>query len=369
MDNKNKKSGAGLNRKTKSILLNRAVQLAFFILAPGLYSSAFNGVKYLATQMGNTDVLEFTPFIAILITLLVYTVVFGRFFCGYACAFGFLGDVLYDASSAIQKKIRGHVVLLPAGALKAIMKVKYFVLAGILVLCFVGSYGKVSKFDPWEIFAFFRAGDFSLTGRTAGFIVLIAIMVGMCLVRRFFCLFLCPMGACFSFMPVLPWSSMGRKPAKCAGKCHQCELNCPTAYFNSYAPSDGTAKPSAASGSASPSESESSDRAETKADAKDRDVQVSPEVGIDGKIRNIGEGECIYCMRCVSGCPVHNAGAGRSMLKLSDINTQTAADLNGPEKAKAMAADRQGIRGNEWYLVLARAAILYLAIFLVQKYI
>ncbi|MGN0709925.1 MAG: 4Fe-4S binding protein [Anaerovoracaceae bacterium] len=95
-----------IKRETEDILLNRAVQLVFFLFLPDLYATAFNGVKYMAFQLGMTEVIQITPFVAVLITLLVYTFAFGRFFCGYACAFGFLGDLVFDLSGFLQKKIK-----------------------------------------------------------------------------------------------------------------------------------------------------------------------------------------------------------------------------------------------------------------------
>lgn len=147
-----------IKRQTADLALNRAVQLLFFLLAPDIYATAFNGVKYLAIQIGNAAVIQCTPFVAVLITVLVYTILFGRFFCGYACAFGFLGDVMYDISEAAQKRLLGKVRTIPAGLRDVLMKLKYVILAGILGLCLTGLYGKVSRFDPWEVFASFRAG-------------------------------------------------------------------------------------------------------------------------------------------------------------------------------------------------------------------
>ena len=288
-----------IKRQTADLALNRAVQLLFFLLAPDIYATAFNGVKYLAIQIGNAAVIQCTPFVAVLITVLVYTILFGRFFCGYACAFGFLGDVMYDISEAAQKKLLGKVRTIPAGLRDVLMKLKYVILAGILGLCLTGLYGKVSRFDPWEVFASFRAMDFTIMGKTAGLLVLLAILVGMLLVRRFFCLFLCPMGAVFALMPVLPLFQMKRDPARCVGKCHQCEGRCPTGYFVS---------------------------------------------GGEDKVflgRNEGAGECIQCNRCASGCPVSNAGPGN------------------PKK----------IRGNEWYAILIKAALLLAAVKLVVQYV
>ena len=282
-----------MKRSTVNTIVNRIVQLVFFLLAPDIYVTCFNGVKYIATQMGNAAVIEVTPFVAVMVTMLIYTFIFGRFFCGYACAFGFLGDVVYDASEAVQKKAFGKAWQIPAAARSMLMKVKYVILAAVFVLCMLGMYGKVSGYDPWEVFGSFRALDFTLTGKTAGFMVLLAIIIGMAAVRRFFCIFLCPMGAVFSLMPVIPFSVMSRKPEKCVGKCHMCEHVCPTGYF-------------------------SSDDTE----------------GLEFLGRNTGEGECICCSRCAAVCPACNAGHWK------------------PE----------GRRGNEWYVVLIKAAVLFAAV-------
>ena len=256
-----------MKKSTVGTIVNRLVQLAFFLIAPDIYVTCFNGVKYIATQMGNAAVIEITPFVAVLLTLLAYTFIFGRFFCGYACSFGFLGDLVYDASEAVQKKAFGKVWKIPEAARNVLMKVKYLILAAVFVLCIFGMYGKVSGFDPWEVFGSFRALDFSLTGKTAGFIVLLVILVGMAFVRRFFCIFLCPMGAVFSMVPVLPFSVVDRDPSKCVGLCHMCELTCPTGYFTS-------------------------DKTE----------------GAEFLGRRKGAGECISCNRCTRICPACNAG-------------------------------------------------------------
>ena len=303
-----------LKRQTKDVIINRIVQLFFFIMAPDIYVTAFNGVKYLFTQFGNAAVIEFTPFVAVMITVLIYTFLFGRFFCGYACAFGFFGDVVYDASEAVQKKLRGKVWQIPAAVRNVLMKVKYVLLAAVLGLCFFGLYSKVAGYDPWEVFGSFRAMDFSLDGKITGFIVLIAVMVGMVLVRRFFCVFLCPMGAVFSLIPVLPLSQMGRNPEKCAGKCHQCEKACPTGYFMS--------------------------------DEKS---------GAEFLGRNTGSGECINCNKCVSACPVCNAGP--KLMKLLD------------KKRDEGTTGKKAARGNAAYMILIKAAVLFAAVKLVIMYV
>ena len=57
--------------------------------------------------------------------------------------------------------------------------------------------------------------------------LLILIMVGMCTQERFFCQFLCPMGAVFAIMPIIPGALFKRNRPNCASKCTLCKKRCP----------------------------------------------------------------------------------------------------------------------------------------------
>ena len=48
--------------------------------------------------------IEQNAFLVMMIALCGFTILFGRFFCGYACAFGTLGDGMYALSQWVQKK-------------------------------------------------------------------------------------------------------------------------------------------------------------------------------------------------------------------------------------------------------------------------
>ena len=73
---------------------------------------------------------------AALIVLCVYTIVFGRFFCGFACAFGSLGDAVRALYVFICKKLKKKPITMKAAVVKKLQVVKYFVLAIIAVTCF-----------------------------------------------------------------------------------------------------------------------------------------------------------------------------------------------------------------------------------------
>ena len=82
------------------------IQLLYFLFLPSAYTAAFAGVKYIFTQLGAGEKISLTSFVSVLIVLCLYTIVFGRFFCGFACAFGSFGDALHGIYLWICKKIR-----------------------------------------------------------------------------------------------------------------------------------------------------------------------------------------------------------------------------------------------------------------------
>ena len=71
--------------------LRAAIQLVFFLFLPSAFTTAFSGIKSVLTQIGAGNPIAWSSFLTVLLALCAYTIVFGRFFCGYACAFGTLG--------------------------------------------------------------------------------------------------------------------------------------------------------------------------------------------------------------------------------------------------------------------------------------
>ena len=73
----------------------------------------------------------------------------------------------------------------------------------------------------------FRKKQFLISASSVLIILLILIMIGMCTQERFFCQFLCPMGAVFAMMPILPTALFHRNREKCPAKCGLCKKRCP----------------------------------------------------------------------------------------------------------------------------------------------
>ena len=257
---KPKKDGKAAKR-SRALRIHRIVrwciQIAFFIAAPSVFSAAFGGIKYVAGQLGLREAVEPTSFVVLLISVLLFTVVFGRFFCGYACAFGTLGDAVYALFIPIRKALNIPDNPMPEKVQRGLQFVKYGVLAAICALCFTGAWISISGYSPWTAFAGMVAG--SVDGiDVAAFVVLGIVVLGMTFVKRFFCQFLCPLGAVFALMPVLPFSQFGRRKSCCGKRCGKCHAGCP--------------------------------------------------VGIYPDADSFAIGECISCGKCSDVCPVGNVG-------------------------------------------------------------
>jgi polyferredoxin len=142
------------------------------------------------------------------------------------CAFGALTDWIYGIFS----KKTGGLVKIPPKADRVLKYLKYVILAVLLILGAAGTVS-VSAMSPWDAFGMlFTVGSVPqfglvLSGAAAGGILLLLILIGSAFVERFFCRYLCPMGAFFAI------ASKGKavvidKPREGCGKCRICTKNC-----------------------------------------------------------------------------------------------------------------------------------------------
>ncbi len=121
-------------------------------------------------------------------------------------------------------------------------EVKLFEISGVdrnRSTLFCGIYGKAKGTSPWMFFSMLHAGNFHLQGYLPGVTLLLLIIVGMCLEERFFCRNLCPMGAVFSLLPVLPFFALHRDRENCIKGCSGCTKKCPSGIG---LPEDGSPK-------------------------------------------------------------------------------------------------------------------------------
>ena len=147
-------------RQRKIRLIRAGIQLLFFIFAPALFSTAFAGVKSVFQAIAAHQAISWNSFLDVTAVLLVVTCLFGRHFCGYACAFGSLGDALYELTVFIRQKVfhkkgrHGY----SEKAIRILQKVKYIWLLVLLVSILTGWYSKLQGMSPWDVFSMLTAG-------------------------------------------------------------------------------------------------------------------------------------------------------------------------------------------------------------------
>ena len=211
-------------RQRKVRLIRAAIQLVFFIFYPALFSTAFAGVKSIFQAIAAHQQVAWNSFLDVTGLLLLVTILFGRHFCGYACAFGSLGDAMYELTVFIRQKVfhkkgrHGY----PEKAVRILQKVKYVLLAFLLLSILTGWYASLQGMSPWDVFSMLTARKLPNASYKIGIILLVLILIGMCTQERFFCQFLCPMGAVFAMMPILPSALFNRNREKCPSKCGLC---------------------------------------------------------------------------------------------------------------------------------------------------
>jgi len=209
-----------------------------------LYSLTFGGT-YIAKVFPGT--------LIILIITLIIALIFRRSFCGLICPFG----ALQEFFGLIGKKIFKKRFIIPLKIDKPLRYLKYLVLIITLYFAWVNAGLWVNPYDPWAAFGHVSEGITTLTEEyLIGSILLIIILVGSLLYDRFFCKYLCPMGAFYGLISKLSPSKITRNENTCIS-CGLCNKVCPV------------------------------------------NIKVS-------ELKEIKSAECIDCQLCISSCPKNN---------------------------------------------------------------
>jgi polyferredoxin len=213
--------------KIKSIsILRRVSQVAAFLLFPGLFILMFSAIKdvYVALLNGVFSFADFMPQILLLIAMIIVTLVWGRFFCGFICSFGAMSDLV----SFLAHKIVKYHIRINAKVDFYLKKIKYLVLLLILITWTWNILVINSLSNPWTIFGMYS----SLTQwpdvtyfLSWGGLFLLLIIVGSIFIERFFCRYLCPLGAVFALLARLRYFKIIKPRTQC-GACKLCTNKC-----------------------------------------------------------------------------------------------------------------------------------------------
>ena len=210
------------------------------------------------------------------LALLVGTLLVGNAFCGWICPFG----AVQDALSWVRRKLRLPTVVVPLRLDSALRWGRFLVLALVVFMSYSTAQLWFAGYDPYlTLFGLHwlfgsENGDYWIALLILGLVAAASLVVD-----RFWCRYLCPLGAALSVVGRFSLLRIRRAPSACTD-CTLCDKPCPVGI-----------KPS----------------------------KASPFVSSD----------CIGCMDCVATCPVRGALSIDTRVPLG-LPNRRQPDLTGP---------------------------------------
>lgn len=198
-------------------------QAIFLIFLPGLFTLIFSELKqiYGVVLTGNFNFLKILPNMIEVIAIIPITILLGRIFCGWFCAFGTLSDLIYLISSKLFN-IKFEV----NEKLDSVLKyTKYLILMFIVIVIWTKKSTLFESSSPWDAFAQITNLPKGFFQYRVAFLVLAFIGIGAMFVERFFCRYLCPLGGFFNAMTLGKTLNINKPCDKC-GSCRICTNNC-----------------------------------------------------------------------------------------------------------------------------------------------
>ncbi|MEX2048790.1 MAG: 4Fe-4S binding protein [Gemmatimonadota bacterium] len=194
----------------------RWVSLVTTMVVLGWIDGGFLSVSHLTgvIRVGPAAVLSDLPLLLMVTFTLVTLLVWGRVFCGYLCPFGALQDFFDRLVPARFKRE------LPKGTHRAALKLKYGLLALILIPALAGI--------PLSLYQYFEPFGtvFFLSSNLLLWAIAVPVLVASAIVPRFYCRYACPLGAALAVGSLV---SLRRIPrVEQCDYCKVCEQKCPT---------------------------------------------------------------------------------------------------------------------------------------------
>ncbi len=141
-------------------------------------------------------------------------------YCGWLCPFG----ALQELSNQIARKLRVPQWTLPWGLHERLWPIKYILFLGLFGLSLASiplaeTYAEVEPFKTAIILKFVRDWPFVIFA--------VALLVAGLFVERFYCRYLCPLGAALAIPARLRMFDWLRRYNECGSPCQTCAIECP----------------------------------------------------------------------------------------------------------------------------------------------
>jgi len=141
-------------------------------------------------------------------------------FCGWLCPFGALQEI----TNKLARLFRVPQINVPHTLQARLWSLKYLIVIGILALAISGSQLLASavEIEP------FKTAISTMFDRSWPYLLYAFLLLGAGLVvERFFCRYLCPLGAAVAFLGRIHLLDWLRRRPQCGNPCRLCEVSCP----------------------------------------------------------------------------------------------------------------------------------------------
>jgi polyferredoxin len=154
---------------------------------------------------------------------LVLAIAFRRSFCGLLCPFGAIQELF----GKIGQKLFKRKFIMPSAIDRPLRYLKYVILFITVLYAWKTAGLWMAPYDPWSTYGHLSEGLESMWSESAiGLILLIITVIGSFVYDRFFCKYLCPMGAFYGIIGKLSPHKIKRNDTICIA-CGKCNKVCP----------------------------------------------------------------------------------------------------------------------------------------------
>jgi NAD-dependent dihydropyrimidine dehydrogenase PreA subunit len=153
----------------------------------------------------------------------IMAIIFRRSFCGMICPLG----TIQEFFAFLGRKLFKKRFVIPAGIDRWLRYIKYLTLILTIYMAWWTASLWMSPYDPWVAYAHLPEGLAAVWEESAvGLILLAVAVIGSMLYDRFFCKYLCPVGALYAIIGKISPYRVSRTPESCRN-CGLCNRVCP----------------------------------------------------------------------------------------------------------------------------------------------